>query len=207
MKTLKGTQDKTDAKRKMYFSLAFIVLMLFVSNITVAQDKFSIALGGGINLPTQDLGDADLDTGFGFEGTIAYSFLPHLSVYTGWGWNKFSSGNSFAGGDTDFEETGYTFGLRFQHPLSSTNLDYILGIGGVYNHIEIEDNKGNNIADSGHDFGWQADAGISLPLSDRLAIVPGVRFRYLQQDIEIEENTFDADLQYLALTAAIKWFF
>lgn len=181
--------------------------MLFIYNTTEAQERWSIALGSGVNFPTQDLTDANLSTGYGFEGTLAYSFLPHLSVYGGWGWNKFSADKSFAGSDIDFEETGYTFGLKFNHPLVSSKLDYSLGVGGTYNHIEIEDSNGENTADSGHGFGLQADAGISIPLSNRLFLAPGVRYRYLPQDVNIEGRKFDTDLQYISLVAAVIWSF
>src|SRR5690606_32054219 len=76
METFKNYHETTGAKRKVYFSLVAGILMLFVYNATVAQDRWSIALGSGVNFPTQDLGDAKLRTGFGFEGTVAYRFMP-----------------------------------------------------------------------------------------------------------------------------------
>ena len=52
-----------------------------------------------------------------FMRTLAVRALKHLHVYGGWDWMHFSSDNSFAGSNMDFEETGYTYGLRYQHPL------------------------------------------------------------------------------------------
>ncbi len=97
--------------------LVFVVLLM--NGAIFAQENWSAELRPGINFATQDLGNAELKTGFGFEATIGYRFMPHLGAYVGWGWNQFKSDNaSFAGtGDTDFEETGYTFGLQFVHPL------------------------------------------------------------------------------------------
>ena len=53
-----------------------------------AQDRFSIALSGVTDFATQELGDADLGMGIGFEATLGYRFMPHLSAYAGWGWNN-----------------------------------------------------------------------------------------------------------------------
>jgi hypothetical protein len=48
---------------------------------------------------TVDLGDADLDTGYGFKGTAAFRFISHLAAHAGWGWNQFFADLSFAGGN------------------------------------------------------------------------------------------------------------
>ena len=102
--------------------LAMGILLLVNIQVMSAQSRWSVELRGGADFATQDLGDASLKTGFGFEGTAAYRFMPHLSGYAGWGWNQFSADRSFAGTDMQFEETGYTFGLRFLHPIGASKL-------------------------------------------------------------------------------------
>ena len=109
---------------------------MMMAQFVAAQGKFSFELRGGVSVATQDLGDADLNTGFGFEGILDYRFMPHLGAYVGWGWNRFSAEKSFAGQDVDFEETGYPFGLQFNHPIGSSSLAYYIRGGGIYNHIE-----------------------------------------------------------------------
>ncbi|MCK7537573.1 MAG: hypothetical protein MZV63_44770 [Marinilabiliales bacterium] len=47
-------------------------------------------LNEGASFATRKL-DANLNTGFGFEGIFHYRFMPFTGVYTGWGWNKFAS--------------------------------------------------------------------------------------------------------------------
>lgn len=118
-----------------------VVLLFFTTNL-FAQDKWTVELRPGIHFATSDLGDAELNTGFGAEVALGYRFMPHLGAYVGWGWNQFSShNNSFAGtGDTDFEETGYTFGLQFIHPIVDSSTSYMVRIRGIYNHIEAENN-------------------------------------------------------------------
>lgn len=182
---------------------ALVIALLLSSLVVQAQDRWSLEFRPGVNLPTQKLGDADLKTGYGFEGSLAYRFLPHLSVYGGWSWNRFGSDQSFAGANIDFEETGYTYGLQFIHPISNANLSLLLRAGGLANHIELENSDGDIIADTGHGFGWQVEAGVSIPVSEKWRVQPGVRYRSLSRDIRLNGSTFATDLNYISLGIGI----
>lgn len=139
------------------------------------------------------------------EGIFHYRFMPHPGAYVGWGWNRHSSDNSFAGNNMDFKETGYTFGLEFQHPLSNTPVDFYIQGGDIYNHIEIENSAGDITADSDHGLGWQAKVGISFNLSsDKWVIKPGVRYRSLSRDIEFGNTTTGIDLPYFNFGVGIS---
>jgi long-subunit fatty acid transport protein len=181
---------------------------MFVLVITMqtieAQNRVSIEFKPGIDFPTQKIGDAELNTGFGFEGTLAYRFMPHLSVYGGWGWHKFSSDNAFSQLEADIEETGYTFGFQFIHPLRSSQLDYFLGFGGIYNHLEIENNDGEIVTDSDHGLGWQAEIGIVVSIGKNWSLKPGVRYRSLSREIDFKNESFDSDLTYFEFGIGIS---
>lgn len=157
------------------FWTALILLALLVSYPAQAQDRlltgdrFSVEIGSEADFATQDLGAADLGTGLGLEATVGYRFMPHLSAYAGWGWRRFPADGFLSGMDMDAEETGYTFGLQFAHPLGATPFGYFVQAGGVYDHIEVEDNDSDLVMDTGHGLGWQLGAGIVLPLCAALA--------------------------------------
>src|SRR5688572_6829662 len=85
---------------KAGFACIFVFIVSLLSTPSYAQSRFSATINPGVNLPLKNLGDADLKTGFGFEFNVAYRFLPHLAAYTGWGWNRFSADQSFAGNKT-----------------------------------------------------------------------------------------------------------
>ena len=187
---------------------AVIGLILILSSQSAdAQKKWSFELKPGVNFPTKDLHDAKLKTGFGFEGVLAYRFMPHLAAYAGWSWNKFNADKSFAGNDTDFEETGYSFGLQFIHPISNSNISYLIKAGGIYNHIETENSAGNIINDTGHGLGWQAGAGVSIPMGNRWNLVPEVRYRSLTRDIKIGNEKIPVDLNYVSAGIGISYTF
>lgn len=188
--------------------LTIAALMLFtLFGQSYAQNKWSLEFRPGVDYATEDIADADLGLGFGAELTIAYRFMPHLAAYAGWSYNNFAVDQSFAGPDASFEETGYTFGLQFIHPIGESGLSYLVRAGGTYNHIEIENNDGDIIIDSGHGLGWQAEAGLVIPLSDKFSLLPSLRYRSLNRDIEIENVSTSVDLNYLSVGVGLSWSF
>lgn len=191
---------------KILSTYALIVLSLIAFNDLSAQDRWFLELRPNLDFTTQDLGDAELKTGFGAEFAVGYRFMEHLGGYVGWGWNQFKSDNSsFAGvGDMDFEETGYTFGFQFIHPLgSSDNLSYLIRIGGIYNHIEVENEAGDITADSGHGLGWELGAGLQVDLGSNWNLRPQVGYRALSRDIGIGNSSTAVDLNYIAVGVGI----
>jgi hypothetical protein len=170
-----------------------------------AQGRWRFEIRGGPAFATQDLGDASLGTGLGFEGTAAYRIQPHVWVYAGWDWHRFPSDAPFASPENDFEETGYAFGLQFDHPIGgSQSLALQLRAGGTYNHIEIENTAGDLVTNSGHGLGWEGGAGLAVRLDDHWRITPGLRFRSLTRDLTIGGTRTPADLRYLAIEAGFS---
>lgn len=173
-------------------------ILIFISFGSYAQNNWSIEIRPGVNFATQEIGGVDLKTGYGAEAALGYMFMPHLGAYAGWGWNKFKAESSFAGlGDVDFEVTGYTFGLQFIHPIATSNTSYLVRIGGIYNHIEVENRDGDIIADSGHGFGWELGAGLNFALGGNWNLRPQVGYRSLSRDIKAGNVTTEAKLNYI----------
>lgn len=191
-------------KRILTFLSIFGIGLFLIAQTANAQNRLSWEIRTGVDFATQELGNADLNTGFGFDGIISYRFMPHTSLFGGWGWHRFTSESSFAGSDVDFEETGYTFGLEFMHPLGTSQLDYYLRAGGIYNHIEAEDNDGDITSDTGHGLGWQAEAGLAFDIGNRWLLKPGVRYRSLSRDFDIGSNSFETDLTTFNIAVGIS---
>lgn len=183
-----------------------LLVALFVSASTVAsaQGRWTVELRGGPAFPTKTFAGSDLKTGFGFEGTVAFRIMPHLAAYAGWDWHRFGE-SSGAGSNAHAEETGYAFGLRFEHPLGNTGSPMVrIQAGGTYDHVEIESGAGDVIEDSGHSLGWEAGAGIILPLGEKWRLVPGARFRALSADFEGALGAADTDLRYVAIEIGVS---
>ena len=183
--------------RRVIVALATLTLLPGLQ-IAHAQSPWSAEISAGAAFPTSEMAGADLGTGVGFEMSARYLMMPHLAVYGGWDWHHFPTDATGPGNDLDVEETGYAFGLRFEHPIAGRVAGWIRA-GGTADHIELENGAGDIIADSGHGLGWEAGAGLALPLGDRLRLTPGVRYRALSRDLDIGASEAAVELQYVSI--------
>ena len=183
--------------------------LLATPSLLHAQSRWVLEPTVDVALPTQDLGDADLGTGLGFGATARYRFLPHLAAYAGWEWHHFSSEDPGLA-ELDFEDTGYAFGLRFEHALGSegpaTGAEPAVWVkaGGMVNHIEVEDEAGVAVGDTDHGLGWEAGLGMTWPLGARVAIAPAIRYRSLSRELTLGGTTDDVTLAYLTIGAGVR---
>jgi hypothetical protein len=146
--------------------------------------------------------------GFGFGATLARNIQPHLAAYGGWDWLRFHATESFAGSDRHFQETGYTLGLRFEHPFDyESDVLYRIELGGTYKHVEVENVAGELIADSGHLLGVEVSGGIVVPLGRSWRVSPTIRLRSMRPEFEIEGVTSKGDLRYVGLEAGMSYRF
>lgn len=181
------------------------VVLSVMGQSSVAQDKWNVALRAGVNFPVKDVGTTALKTGFGLDGTVGYRVMPHLFVNAGWGWNRFAAENNSG---LDYEETGYSLGVQFNHPIGLSNLHYILGAGTIYNHIEVENGEGDIIGDTGHGLGWQAEAGVGIPFGKTTRFIPSIRYRSLSRELKIGNAVgSDVDLNYFSVGLGFSWSF
>lgn len=184
--------------------LSVLLILFFInSNAQEKEKKFSFELNLGTSFATKDLGDANLKTAFGSEFMFHYQLMSHMGAYLGWGYNKFSAETSFAGNSMDFEETGYILGIQFKHPIANSPLSYFLRAGGMYSHIEIENEEGEIIENTGHGLGWQVGAGIDIPLSSKWSLTPSVKYSALSRESEIEGMNTPLDLNYFSVRIGI----
>jgi hypothetical protein len=110
----------------------------------------------------------------------------------------------------DFEETGYVFGLRWEHPLPNergNGMAVWARAGGTLKHIEVEDGEGEIVSDSGHGLGWEVGAGLSLPLGERFSLTPGIRYKALSRELEVGSSPTDWDLSDVTFELGGRWHF
>lgn len=204
---MKTFSKKFAANRTWMIGMLFVVLM-GLSHDGWSQRNLSLEIRPGVNFPMTDLNSTTpLKTGYGIEGLVSYNFISNFGIYGGWSWNKFSSDQSFAGANMDFEETGYTYGLQYFMPIGMTETRFYIRAGGLWNHIEMENSNGDIVNDTGHGFGWQVETGLSLPLSDRLVLLPNVRYRSLSRDFSTGSPSAAANLNYISVGLGIGFGF
>ena len=188
-------------------TLSVSVMLLIFSNQAMAQKNWSLSLRSGANFTTTKLGDSNLKTGYGFEGTIAYNFLPNLAIYTGWGWNKFNTDRLFTLSNIDIVETGYRAGLQFTAPIGTSKLKYLIAGGGVYNHLEVENAEGKMTDDSGHGLGWEFEGGVVVPLGSRFNLTPTVRYHFLTRNLNNGNLATEVNLNYVSTGLGLSYLF
>lgn len=188
---------------KKSMSVLITVILIFTVYLARAQGRFAIELRPALSFATQDLGDADLKTGFGFEGVLTYRFTNSAGAYAGWGWNRFAADQSFAGSEADFEETGYVFGVQFNPTVGAGAFGLYVRAGAIVNHIEVENKAGDIKADSGHGLGFQLGAGLDVGLGSNWQLRPGIKYQALSRDLEVENNTVPVDLTYFSFGVGI----
>lgn len=191
------------------FAIAVAISSIFVAAApALAQQPWAVEVRGGVAFPTADLGDDELDTGVGFEGTIRYNVMPHLAAYAGWDWMHFGADGAGGASDVDVEATGYAFGLRFEHPFSGETdygPAYWVRAGLIVDHIEIENQEGDLIADTEHGLGWEVGAGVAIGVGENGSLTPGIRYRSLSRDLEFDGGEVPVDLRYVAAELGFAW--
>lgn len=188
-------------------TIGVATLLLAVSAASAqAQRPFALELRGGAAFPTEDFGPATLKTGGGFGGTLNYLIVPHTGFYVGWDWHRMVTDRALAGNDYDVESTGYAFGLQFRHPIAEPFGIWLRG-GGLYTHIELENNAGDIVDDSGHELGWEIGGGATLALSDRWILTPGVRYRSFSADVTPGQQPIAVDLSFVTAEIGLAWTF
>ncbi len=185
--------------------LSLAALIALGATGATAQNRFALDLRAAVDAPAGKLADADLSTGVGFGSTLAVRVQPHLSVYGGWDWLHFTARQSFAGSDRDFEETGYTLGLRFEHPFANrARLAYRLEAGGTYKHVEIEDGGGDLLSNSGHSLGYEGGLGLVLSQGRGWRLTPTLRYRSLSPEFTIGSAKTSANLRYFGIDVGVS---
>ncbi|HAF27708.1 MAG TPA: opacity protein [Bacteroidales bacterium] len=189
-------------KTKKLVTIAIFTMITMISMAQENEKRFGVELNGGVSFATRELGGLNLNTGVGFEGVFHYRFMQHLGAYAGWGWNKFSTDDTFAGSDVDVEETGYVLGLQFKHPIASSPLSYYVRLGGLYNHLEFEEGD-DIIEDTGHGLGFQLAGGVEIELGSNWSINPGFKFNALSRDLDNSGIKTELDLNYINVRVGI----
>jgi opacity protein-like surface antigen len=191
----------------MLRNIAIATTLLVLSGTAAqAQGRFGLEVRAGGAIPTEDLGDADLKPGGGFEATANMRVLPHVNIYGGWNMYRFKTDTPLAGSNFDVDDTGYVFGMQFRHPILNSVGGWLQG-GGVYKHIELENRAGDIVADSGHELGWEAGGGVSIQVAPGMALTPGVRYRSFSADLELNGVKTPVDMRYVAIELGAFWTF
>lgn len=189
-------------KARVFITLAIFSVLSTTVDAQEKDKKFTFEISGGPSFPTKEFVEG-IKTGFGFECTFQYRFLPHTGVYGGWGANWLSTESSNSVNNMDYEETGYVLGLDFRHPIGDSKLAYYVRAGALYNHIESENADGEILDDTKHGAGLQLAGGLDVNLGKNWSLTPGIKFNYLSRNTNLEGVQNQLDYQYISTRVGI----
>lgn len=190
--------------RIIIIATALSLAALFKADTIDAQQRWGIELRGSGAISTQDAAKDTHEKGFGVEASVQYRFLPHLAAYAATHHTRFSALEAIAGPRMEMEETGYALGLRFERPLrEGGGTTGWLRTGATFNHLEIEESDGDLVDESGYGLGWEFGAGVAVPFRS-WSVTPGVRYRSISRDLEIDDVTIPVELQSIALEIGFR---
>lgn len=137
----------------------------------------------GVAIPVQELADPDVGwageagPGPSFGMDFAYAFAHYAAVYGGFSQHRFACPASGCGRDTELVATGFDAGIRFI--LGSGRVIPLLRVGPVSYRVEgtvPTEGGGTRSTVSHRSLGWEAGFGLTIRLTRRLVLVPGVRY-------------------------------
>lgn len=187
--------------RRLLISSLVTLMCAWAAAPAQAQGAFTVEVRGGVNTPTETFVDTDLERGVGLEGTVAFRVMPRVSVYGGWDWNRRSVEDRLFGAEGRLVDAGYVFGVKFT-PATSRFSPW-LRAGALYNNVELEDANGRAIAETDRVWGWEAGAGIDVPIGGSLRLTPGVRYRRFEPSLGLGSATFESTLAYVVLDVGL----
>jgi hypothetical protein len=185
--------------------VAVAAFALATMTFDVEAQRVTIDVRGGFAAPVQKLRGSDLHGGPVVAGVVAFRVLPNVHVYGGWDWVQVLTDESLGGTSQNLQEPGYHFGLRFESAVrASPRPSLRVEAGGTYKHIEIEDNKGDLVAESGLGLGYEASGSAVFPFGGVWRLVPGLRYRALSRDFRLGGSAFTGHLRYVAIELGIS---
>ena len=170
-------------------------------SLTAAQ-AVSIELRGGLDRSVSDFRDAggiEARGDAGFGGDVIFNVAPMLSIYGGYGWDRFGCAGC---GEGDWiTSRGFEGGAKILFaaaPLSGTLSPWIRA-GVVANQAKVEYSGFHTTSDTG--IGFQASVGVDLPLGEVLSFSPALRYQRFPADFATIGDALVAEetVSYLSL--------
>lgn len=187
----------------MLRQLILTSVFMLATNLVLGQ-RFSAEFRPGLNFPTTNLMEENLETGFGFEVKAGYNIMPHLKGFAGWGWNRFETESIPMEEPAELIERGFIFGMELTLPITEAPVTYFLGVSAVLEEFKLEIEEMGLSARSNFGLGWQLNAGVEIHLDEQWSLRPDLRYRSLSNDLNIDGTTTEVDLNYIALGVGIR---
>ena len=194
------------------FCVLFIIILSFpVTGLADGKKGGYALLKAGAFFPTEDLDDADFDTGFGGELVLGTYYNPNLALECGIGYYQTDRSVRFQDikEEDDLFIVPITANIKGVLPLRGVELFGGGGFGVYFVHIDA-DVSGSNLADIGDDddsdvvLGAHVMAGANVDISRKIFL--GIEAKYIFTD-DADLFRSDVNLDGFVLTGSIGYRF
>lgn len=166
-----------------------------------SRSPLSVEIRGGLPFPVGDFQDSHggLQTGYSLDGTAIFQVTPMLGLYAGYSTNRFEVENTE---DREVNDAGFHGGLMASFPMTTGLNPFVKG-GVVYHETETVVN-GEGQANSDAELGFQAGAGVEIPLGRTLSFTPGVSYTRHSVESQTILNAPDRDVSYVRADVGLR---
>lgn len=188
-----------------------LVLSAVLATTASAQGTLPITIEvrGGAAIPTGDFDDG-AGTGWGLGATVRYAVTPNVDLFAGFDRFEFGTDEELDDEDIDFgiSDSGVRAGARFSFQTLGSVQPWLEG-GLLFNRSTVSIGDGTTSIDVNSEWalGFEAGAGIAVPLSPRVSLTPGVRYRVHEAEFEldeVEEGPQSIDVTYFAIDLGVN---
>ena len=191
------------------FQRLFVVLLGVViwPLSTIAQERqnwsSNLYITGAVgqstfwDVETDGGGDVEFDLlAFFISGALGYRVSPNVRAEAEWLFEAADIDDSSEEAEVIRGTISGYYDFAATSLLGFSNLTPYAGGGAGVANVEVG-------SDDENEFTFHAEAGLSMPISDNLAFVPGVRLEY----IFLDDDDFDDDLWITQLRAGLRYSF
>jgi opacity protein-like surface antigen len=183
----------------------FAAIGLAALSATAAQAQvtpLTVEARVGAAIPTGDFGDL-VDTGYGLSLHGAYRVIPMIDLYGAYNWTRFGftdTDEEFGDTDVDLTDSGFELGVRLNVPVPGIRPWVQAGV--LLHQLSMSASEGGITGSltSDREVGFQAAAGVAIPVAPGLRLTPAVSYRQYTVDF------WDAssDVSYFGVSVGLR---
>jgi opacity protein-like surface antigen len=158
---------------------------------TLPTTPVSLEVRAGAAFPTGDLADI-AKTGYTVGGNVSVAVSPMLSVYGGYTFNSFSAkDDGTSDGSANFRVEGPEAGVKLNIPMPAGGVAPFIKGGALYQKYSVSvssDDLSGSFSDNQYRWGFEAGAGVSVPLGNRLSVTPAVTYTKVEHATAVKAD-------------------
>jgi opacity protein-like surface antigen len=151
---------------------------------------FSLEVRAGASIPTGDMADV-VKTGYTVGGNASFAVTPMVSVYGGYTFNSYTAkDDGSADADVSFRVQGPEAGVKINIPTAGGVAPFIKG-GALFQKYAFSvsgDGGSFSGSDDQYRWGFEAGAGVAIPLGTRLSVTPAVTYTKVEHATAVKAD-------------------